>query len=55
MYGVFAGTWYLAPGSKSASLRATGGATPWYLRRSSHQASLYFPGGVLPEKTSQRH
>lgn len=30
MYGVLAGMWYLAPGSKSSSDLSTGGDTPWY-------------------------
>ena len=55
MYGTLAATWYLAPGSKSASLRPAGGAMPWYFRRSSHHAWLYFSGGISPEKTFQRH
>src|SRR5262245_11918478 len=55
MYGVDAGTWNFAPGSKSASERGTGAAMPWYFVRSAHHASLYFDFGVLPLITSQRH
>ena len=55
MYGVFAGTWYFAPGSKSVAARATGGTTPWYCFRRSHQCWLYWSGFTLPENTSQRH
>jgi hypothetical protein len=40
VYGVFAGTWNFAPGSKSVAARANGADTPWYLLRSSHQAVL---------------
>lgn len=29
-YGTLAGMWNLAPGSKSSSVRATGGHRPWY-------------------------
>src|SRR5438132_136603 len=45
--------WYLAPGSKSCSVRATGADTPWYLVRSAHQALVYSEGGVFPLNTSQ--
>src|SRR5215510_973225 len=48
VYGVLPGMWYLAPGSKSSSLRSTGGLTPWYLRRRSHQALLYSDGLMRP-------
>lgn len=30
MYGTLAGMWNLAPGSKSSSVRVTGGHKPWY-------------------------
>ena len=55
MYGTFAGTWYLAPGSKSSAVRATGGATPWYFSRNCHHASLNFSGVISPENTFHRH
>src|SRR5438874_6704118 len=55
VYATFAGMWYLAPGSKSCSVRATGADTPWYLVRSAHQALLYSEGAVFPLNTSQRH
>ena len=54
MYGVLAGTWYFAPGSKFSSPRALTGATPWYLALSSHQALLYSPGLIVPSNTPQR-
>lgn len=39
MYGVFPGMWYFAPGSKSSSVRTTGGDIPWYphLKHWEHQ------------------
>ena len=55
MYGTFAGTWNLAPGSNSSSPRDLGGVTPWKRRRISHHDALYSEGGVAPEKTSHRH
>ena len=40
VYGVLPGMWYLAPGSKSASVRSTGGRMPWYFSRIAHHAWL---------------
>src|ERR1039457_186156 len=55
MYGTFAATWYLAPASKSSSLRPAGGAIPWYFSRNCHHVSLYFSGGISPENTFHLH
>ena len=40
MYGESAATWYLAPGSKSLSLRTTGGETPWTLHLNRNRVEL---------------
>src|SRR5258707_12829330 len=55
IYGTFPGTWNLAPGSKSVTVRATGGAIPEYFSRKYHQALLYSSGFTCPENTSHRH
>src|SRR3546814_2825240 len=54
VYGVLAGTWYLAPGSKNSSPRGSTGATPWYSALSCHHAVLYSDGSIEPSNTPQR-
>ena len=52
---MFAGMWYLDPGSKSSSDLSTGGLTPMYssLSRCHSQLKLFLV--VIPLKTSHRH
>src|SRR3546814_18657280 len=54
VYGVLAGTWYLAPGSKNSSPRGSTGATPWYSALSCQHAVLYSDGSIEPAHPPQR-
>src|SRR6185312_540651 len=55
MYGTLVGTWFFAPGSKSAGVAAIGEERPWYLRRNCHQPWLYWSAAIEPSNTPQRH
>lgn len=55
MYSTLAGMWYLAPGSKSDSLRKTGGFSPCNSSRNLHHSVFKLLSVVLPSKTDQRH